>query len=392
MMMSTPNSNTTRQRNSGDARGTFSSNLPLYNSARQQNVQLAPNSNCGLLYDKFCDLWSSDWRLENKEGKQSKQSWINNVVRMPCGNKELIKSVLERYQALVAACGGQIRFMCTTSRFVTGIGREHPVENGFAWHHLLGTPYLPGSSVKGVVRDWAAHWQQVDHHQIDRCFGPEGDGVEKCVGDLIFFDALPVRPVKLEMEVMTPHYSPYYQSEGQDMAPGDWYSPIPIPYLTVAAGQTFIFGVAPRSRGKDVGEAVVWLEEAFGAIGAGSKTASGYGIFEPDPEYQESNRQMAPRQQEKENQTIEPEQNFTPIRSVMETDNYSNSNQQLFMAKIPAWLDKMEAEDTTPGDSTEIAALLKHWYQLNKPGEYEHPTNNKNKAKIVRIRKVLKED
>ena len=40
----------------------------------------------------------------------------------------------------------------TDGRFVTGTGRSHSVENGFAWHPTLGTPYLSGSSVKGMIR------------------------------------------------------------------------------------------------------------------------------------------------------------------------------------------------------------------------------------------------
>ena len=36
--------------------------------------------------------------------------------------------------------------------FTTGLGNEHPLENGFAFLNPYGLPYLPGSGVKGVVR------------------------------------------------------------------------------------------------------------------------------------------------------------------------------------------------------------------------------------------------
>ena len=39
-----------------------------------------------------------------------------------------------------------------SSPLVTGIGREHPTENGFAFLEPYGLPYLPGSAVKGVLR------------------------------------------------------------------------------------------------------------------------------------------------------------------------------------------------------------------------------------------------
>ena len=40
----------------------------------------------------------------------------------------------------------------STAPFATGLGNEHPLENGFAFLNPYGLPYLPGSGVKGVVR------------------------------------------------------------------------------------------------------------------------------------------------------------------------------------------------------------------------------------------------
>jgi len=40
----------------------------------------------------------------------------------------------------------------STSPLVTGTGIEHPLENGFAFLSPYGIPYLPGSSIKGVIR------------------------------------------------------------------------------------------------------------------------------------------------------------------------------------------------------------------------------------------------
>ncbi|HHX86956.1 MAG TPA: type III-B CRISPR module RAMP protein Cmr6, partial [Firmicutes bacterium] len=146
---------------------------------------------------------------------------------------------------------GEFRCYETLWRFTTGLGLNNPVENGMAWHHNLGVPYLPGSSVKGLVRSWVEQW--LDHSsqdEINRIFGPRGtrDNEEpiKGVGSIIFFDALPVTPVRLAADVMTPHYQKYYSGSEP---PGDWQDPNPIPFLTVDEGQAFLFAVAPRKRG-----------------------------------------------------------------------------------------------------------------------------------------------
>lgn len=38
------------------------------------------------------------------------------------------------------------------SPLLTGLGMEHPIENGFAFLDPYGLPYLPGASIKGVIR------------------------------------------------------------------------------------------------------------------------------------------------------------------------------------------------------------------------------------------------
>jgi CRISPR-associated protein Cmr6 len=116
---------------------------------------------------------------------------------------------------------------------------------------------------------------------ISRVFGPRldpgDDGGE--VGSVIFFDALPEATVALELDVMAPHYGPWYRDA--KVAPGDWMSPDVLKFWTVAAGQTFHFGLAPRGIGDaaDFKAAKKWLLEALQWLGAGAKTKVGYGRF-----------------------------------------------------------------------------------------------------------------
>ncbi|MGH8608167.1 MAG: type III-B CRISPR module RAMP protein Cmr6 [Gammaproteobacteria bacterium] len=77
---------------------------------------------------------------------------------------------------------------------------------------------------------------------------------------------------------MNPHYSDYY--EGKE-PPADYLSPKPVFFLTVKSKQPFLFSLAPRpgsGAGKsEVEEGINLLIEALNTLGAGGKTAVGYG-------------------------------------------------------------------------------------------------------------------
>lgn len=255
--------------------------LPLY---RCSHPKLAPNGNAGLWYDKFCDRWEGDWRKGLGDG--GKLAWIRTVLNGEIGDRALLQETVERRNALILATGGKALIFRTKGPFVTGLGRSHPVENGFAWNHSLGTPYLPGSSMKGMVRSWATTWGQWPSEEakvdtVNRIFGPPSEK-SNSVGSVIFLDALPTKPMRLKAEVMTPHYGPYYQG---NKPPADWYSPIPIPFLTVDSSQEFLFSLIPRRPDHKLDEVDCtrveeWLVQALKYIGAGAKTATGYGRFE----------------------------------------------------------------------------------------------------------------
>lgn len=249
-------------------------------------------SNFGLWYDKFCDQWSEGWDGLGDEGKKN---WIASAVDGFVGEQQLIRELATRRINLLRSCQGEPMFFKTERPFVTGLGRNHPVENGFAWHHALGTPYLPGSSVKGLVRSWAASWEDwpsevQKSNEINQIFGPK-NSKSNSVGSVIFLDAIPIRPIQLKGDVMTPHYAPYYQKSDP---PADWHSPIPIPFLVVATGQEFLFSIMPRKSMKvqdvkDCSRAKHWLVQALEYIGAGAKTAVGYGRFKQfEPEQPKS--------------------------------------------------------------------------------------------------------
>lgn len=377
--------------------------IPLYKELQEQlnTFQHQNDCNTGLWYNKFCHMWNGNWELKNE-----KINWIKTVTMRKIGDGKKIADSVWRILNLIHQLQGETRFYKTEWRFVTGLGLEHPVENGFAWHHTLGVPYLPGSSVKGMVRAWVGSGfnpEKADQTDISRIFGDSG-AIQRCVGSVIFFDALPTAPVQLEADVMTPHYSLYYRKE-KGAVPADWHSPDPIPFLTVAAGETFVFAVAPRNpkseqhRG-DLQLVLSWLDEALGYLGAGAKTAAGYGRFIRDDETEKHylsqlKKKILAEQQERERQIAQQQRerllaSMSDIRREMEEDGYST--EEFIHPLGKKWLERMEHADTSPEDQQEIARLLAEWYQQFKQKDWEKPkAKSKNAAKIQRIKAVLKE-
>ncbi|MRG28987.1 type III-B CRISPR module RAMP protein Cmr6 [Laceyella tengchongensis] len=362
-----------------------SDNVMFLYCDEERNLQTCPRqAHVGLWYEKF----SNRWTKKNGKWKLKKQAWIQTVTRNKVGDREQINEAIKRLQCLVEQLNGRVLYMKTTERFVTGLGRSHPVENGFVWHATLGTAFLPGSSVKGVVRAWAEQWAEtVDSDSINRIFGCEEKGNHH-VGNMIFFDAIPVTPVQLEMEIMTPHYAGYYENPLKPVQ--DRNKPNPIPYLTVASNQTFLFSFAPRGQAQadDVQLVEKWLIEALEWVGAGAKTAVGYGRFTKDEQKQQiylTWREEKRREEEKRAALA----SMSPIKREMMEDGYDHQQLERFMAAMTdKWLPRLEDSNESPFVKVEIAEHLRDWYLMYRPNSWSKP-NKKNKPKVELIKQIL---
>lgn len=248
--------------------------LPLYRSLRESYESSRQAPNPSLLFDRFVE-WGNGWKAEG----QHKQEFFKEIGKATTNGK-LLEDYLQRQSRQVEALGGKILEATTTGRFVSGLGGAHPFEAGFVWHRTLGVPYLPGSSIKGALRAWTEQWSEEKEGEekeaeIEYLFGDPGAGV------LIVADALPTEPPKLEVDIINPHYGKYYR---ESAPPADYLSPIPVPFLAVAGRQDFRFALAPRKSGGEeaVERGAKLLKEALETIGAGAKTAVGYGGFTLD--------------------------------------------------------------------------------------------------------------
>ena len=303
--------------------------LPLYR--HEPEPTLATEGNRGLWYNRFFNRYGADWTIPD----DGKRQWVSDNAKLTGQREALQTQALQtqalRHLALITALGGHGAVFATDWHFASGLGLPHPVENGLAWHHTLGVPYLAGSGVKGLVRAWVDVWDdrlnaEEKARRIIRWFGDLQQA-----GQFRFFDALPVEPVMLAADVMTPHLGKWYEQGGAiqdwqqepDKVPADWHAPVPVPFLVVKSAK-LLFGVAPRHPkfAEELPQVFSALRQALDWLGAGAKTAAGYGRMVEAEDASVSLREKAEQTAAAaEERTLRPEQRaLRALRGRLEAD------------------------------------------------------------------------
>lgn len=283
---------------------------PLYKNAHLDTSPFNAHSHKGLHYERFFNQYGANYEVV----EQAKLRWIKQHTGS-CGTNNALQQSASRQVQLTQHLNGRHQCFSTDWHFVTGLGNAHPVENGFSWHPTLGTPYLPGAAVKGLVRAWLTSWYDIDPNTLTRWFGNEPKAKTQHAGEFIFFDAIPVEPPTLVADVMTPHMGQWYAQGDKikdvttdaDKLPADWHNPIPIPFLVVRKA-SLLFSIAPRTNTdasqQALEELMDHLTQALSYLGAGAKTAAGYGRMEIDDN---SDIKLNKAIKEQENKNIEAE-------------------------------------------------------------------------------------
>ena len=190
-------------------------------------------------------------------------------------------------------------FMELETRLFIGLTGGGMLETGCAISRSHGMPYIPGSSVKGVVNAYAR--ARLGNGGADIC--DELFGTEELSGLISFHDAWWVpdsadRP--LVQEVVTSHHPDYYSKDGAKPAT-DFDSPVPNAQVAVQGG--FLFVLEGPLAWLELAEEM--LIDALSTHGAGAKTRAGYGLFREDAERREqekAERQAAQKEAEKQAQ------------------------------------------------------------------------------------------
>jgi len=232
----------------------------------------------GLLLDKQHDPWPVD--------KKEQAEFPRMVLQQVAGQAEPAGLLASKRKLWQAAQGeGAIRWQAQTKApLALHLSRATAFENaGLCLHPLYGFAYLPGSGLKGMARAFALTVQGIKETERDfeLVFGREAEKEEEgAAGYVVFHDAWPVSWPKLEVDIVNCHHGAYYR-EGEP--PEDWEDPVPVNFLAVKPGARFEFALSlrrPHEEGARLLElARGWLAGALAVLGAGAKTAAGYGRF-----------------------------------------------------------------------------------------------------------------
>ena len=241
----------------------------LYRSAKKDS---SLDAHLGLLLQRGMTEYRDD-------DTESKAKLIDLLSR-----RAVSDSYERAYKRWTESTADESRFravrMALERRLFVGLATGGTLETGCAISHSYGAPYIPGSSVKGVVSGYARGRLSEEGRAIcDELFGaPQSERHPVGLSGLIIFhDAWWVpgsRSCPLVREIVTTHHPDYYSHEGAVPA-SDFDSPVPNPQIAVSGDFYFVLEGPPAW----LDLSAQMMESALSVRGLGAKTRSGYGIF-----------------------------------------------------------------------------------------------------------------
>lgn len=181
--------------------------------------------------------------------------------------------------------------VCQKTRWAIGVGGASPYGNLqiLTLHPLYGVPYIPASTLKGLMRrcwiDINCDGNEKDDEML-RLFGSPSDETPSDeqvasgrFGKLVFFDSFPSaeRIGMLVKDVFTPHYPQYYERLGC-IPPTDDQNPVPVEFLCLD-GFTFTIYIGAQTilTSDEEDKLKKAVNDLFSEHGIGAKTSLGYG-------------------------------------------------------------------------------------------------------------------
>lgn len=383
-------------------------------------------------------LWSTsdiDYAVRGQQQQEreikceNKTSSLQQACKLTTGDRAAMQALARRQTQAAKTISSLLTLdAVTVAPFATGLGNEHPLENGFAFLNPYGLPYLPGSGIKGVLRqaaselangEWgdAQGWNQEKNYLLKRkgdkpielslpdvLFGRESrDGNSDHVrGALSFWDAIPqISGDNLAVEIMTPHQSHYHQQKsdtksGGSPSPHDSGQPNPISFLTLPPGTRLAFHVtcdaAHLARlAPDLVEGQAWrqlltaaFEHAFEWLGFGAKTAVGYGAMQIDEratasrEAAEKERREVEQKKEQQQERQKQIQTMSPVEQEIARclDERTDPNLKEASALITALKAGRWEGETQRAIAEHVRTLMQA-----EPGQWREKSNKKNPVK-----------
>ncbi len=377
----------------------------------------------GLRFGMYPKLWRHDFLLE----KKSKTEALKSVAKLSVEDGKLLDGIVARQAALAHEHAKQSANVFSinaiaVSPLVTGMGTEHPLENGFAFLNPYGLPYLPASGVKGVIRraaeelargDWGGTqgWSKEPlddrgRSMIDILFGPkpEGGSQDHAQGALSFWDVIPKPPgQQLDVEIMTPHQAHYYQ-DGK--SPHDSGNPNPIAFLAVPSGSAFTFHAVCdctrlQRQAPDLTNNARWktllaaaFKHAFDWLGFGAKTAVGYGAMSRDRKQEHRIRQEREVRERDELKARERQERLASMDRIdREIEQVLEERTDKNLEKSTAVYQEISKGRWTGDDKVEVArrlkAMMKQEKRWQERSKKKNPAKDRNHQRTLQVKAWL---
>jgi CRISPR-associated protein Cmr6 len=259
--------------------------IPLVRTALRNLMGEATSAHPGLLLQRG---WTAFVKTDSDNvGAGGKTEHIQRICNIPAN--AYYTHAFERWLNVTADTKRFVHCaMKIEGRLLIGLTGGGALETGCAVSQTYGVPYLPGSSIKGAMRAWAKK-NLGDPDAQNYIFGSDSDADNPTglSGEIAFHDAWWIpdsggvadKNKPFAEDVLTPHHSDYYGSEGETRAT-DLDSPVPNALIGVRG--SFLFTLEGDARWLPL--AIFMLKSAMKNEGIGAKTAAGYGYLTENPE------------------------------------------------------------------------------------------------------------
>ncbi|MFM2246764.1 MAG: hypothetical protein RL071_2838, partial [Pseudomonadota bacterium] len=181
---------------------------------------LPPGASPGLVWDRYPRVWRGAAIGAAKERADFLSAFVRDMNSADV--KAAGEGALSAVRARLVAAGAISRSFTLTAPLCTGLGLEHPTENGFAFDAVHGLPMLAGTGLKGLARA-AAQALGEPEAVVTALLGSDvpdghGSGDATSPGTVRFWGAWPAVWPKLRVELINPHHPSYQQDQAGSYA------------------------------------------------------------------------------------------------------------------------------------------------------------------------------
>lgn len=237
--------------------------------------------------------WQAEGARVSVEKRNSLNNEINIIKKLSTTSthskalEELQLKANQRFLMLFSKGDSQRKSIITAQlegRLLINLS-DSLIENaGICLDRNWGSPYIPGSAIKGVARaaataDIKQSKEPNEKAKLEmlrsKIFGQEDDS-----GAVNFLPAIPLNRAHLSIDITNVHTPEYYKTGQREDIHKE--KPIPNTFPCVEVGAQFAFCIELVPSEKDstlLCQAQKWLERALTEHGLGAKTSAGYGWF-----------------------------------------------------------------------------------------------------------------